>query len=68
MDDYILYIFKAPKSNRRGAPKPGGILPEVTIICLMQINLGILMPFFRLYELNFRSMIVINFENLHILT
>ena len=37
-------------------------------MCLMQINLGILMPFFRLYELNFRSMRFINFGNLHILT
>ena len=45
---------------------PGSILQEVTIICLMQINLGIFMPFFHLYELNFRSMRVINFENLHI--
>ena len=34
------------KSNKRGVPKPGGIWLEITIIWLMQINLGILMPFF----------------------
>ncbi len=55
------------KSNKRGVPKTWRYLAGSYYNMPHANKFGYPDAFFRLYELNFRSMRVINFENLHIL-